>query len=408
MADTHVQKGEFAKLLEEHFSSIPAIGDVVTGNVISVSKGEVRIDVNGVTAGVIRGRELFNESPEYASIKEGDEVEATVLEVENENGEMELSFRVAGRARAWEKITTLLASAETVGVKILDANKGGLMVQHDALRGFLPVSQLSPEHYPRVSGGDKQKILERLKDYIGQTFQVKVLDVSEKEDKIIFSEKAVWEDEQKSIISAYNVGDDIDGVVSALTNFGAFVKFGELEGLVHISELAWQRIDHPKDVVKQGEQVKAKIIQIDGSKIFLSMKQLQEDPWASVASKYNVGDVVKGKVLKVNPFGLFVELDKDIHGLAHVSELSDQSIDIKTFASPGDEMDFEVVNIEPKEHRLGLRIPGVKGKLSAKTEEEEKPTSAVEADVVQSEETVAPDADPAPTPEPEAQTASDA
>ncbi len=377
MADITVQKGEFAKLLEEHFSSIPAIGDVVKGNVISVSKGEVRIDVNGVTAGVIRGRELFNESAEYAGIKEGDEVEATVLEVENENGEMELSFRVAGRAKAWEKITELHTSAETVGVKILDANKGGLMVSHDALRGFLPVSQLSPEHYPRVSGGDKQKILDRLKEYIGQTFQVKVLDVSEKEDKIIFSEKAVWEDAQKSIISSYNVGDEVEGEVSALTNFGAFVKFGELEGLVHISELAWQRIDHPKDVVKAGQQVKAKIIQIDGSKIFLSMKQLQEDPWATVASKYNVGDKVTGKVLKVNPFGLFVELDKDIHGLAHVSELSNEPIDIKTFAKPGDELEFEVVNIEPKEHRLGLRIPGVKPKT------EEKPAKA---DVVQSEQ----------------------
>ncbi len=371
--NSQVQTGEFAKLLEEYFSSIPSVGDTVKGKVLSVSKGEVRVDVEGLAAGVIRGRELFNESTEYANIASGDEVEATVVEVENENGEMELSFRVAGHARAWENIIGLNTSGEVVDIKVLDANKGGLMVQYDALRGFLPVSQLSPDHYPRVPGGDKQKILERLKEYAGQTFRAKVLDVNQKEEKIIFSEKAVWEDEQKSIISAYNVGDLVEGSISALTSFGAFVKFGELEGLVHISELAWQRIDHPRDVVKTGQEVKAKIIQIDGSKIFLSMKQLMEDPWVEVAKKYAVGDKVQGKVLKVNPFGLFVELDNDIHGLAHVSELSDTPIEIKEFAQPGDTLEFEIVNIEPAEHRLGLRIPGVTGRSAQEEAQPEAP-----------------------------------
>ncbi len=352
---------EFGKLLENYFSALPSVGDTVTGTVLSVSKGEVRLDINGLVTGVIRGAEMFNEATEYAGLKIGDSIEATVLEAENENGEMELSFRVAGHRKAWDSMLGLSKSGEIVDVKIYDANKGGLMAQLGALRGFIPVSQLSPEHYPRVPGGDKQKIFDRLKEYVGSTFRTKVLDVNEKESKIIFSEKAVWEDEQKSIIDSYKVGDIVEGEVSALTSFGAFVRFGELEGLVHISELAWQRIDHPRDVVKVGDKVSAKVIQIDGSKIFLSMKQLMEDPWASVASKYTVGTLVKGKVLKVNPFGLFVELDKDIHGLAHVSELSDSPIDINTFAKPGDVLEFEIVTIEPKEHRLGLRIPGVKG-----------------------------------------------
>lgn len=358
-------QSEFGKLLEQYFNAIPAVGDTVKGKVLSVSKGEVRIDIDGLATGVIRGRELYNESTEYSGIKPGDEVEATVLEAENENGEMELSFRIAGHRKTWDGAYGLQKSGEIVDVKIYDANKGGLMAQYDALKGFIPVSQLSPEHYPRVPGGDKQKIFDRLKEYIGTSMRSKVIDVNEKENKIIFSEKAVWEDEQKSIISAYKVGDMVDGEVSALTSFGAFVRFGELEGLVHISELAWQRIDHPRDIVKVGDKVQAKIIQIEGSKIFLSMKQLIADPWENITEKYAVGTKVSGKILKVNPFGLFVELDKDIHGLAHVSELSDTPIDITVFAKPGDTMEFEIVNIEPKEHRLGLRIPGVKGRAAA-------------------------------------------
>ncbi len=360
-ADKTAQKSEFGNLLEEHFAAVPKVGDAITGKILSVANGEVRIDVQGLAAGVIRGRELFNESKEYADVKADDVVEATVLEIENENGEMELSFRIAGHRKAWDNIKALVVSGTPVKGKIYDANKGGLMIQYEALKGFLPVSQLSPEHYPRVPGGDKQKILERLKDYIGKSFSMKVLDVDEREEKIIFSEKSIWEDEQKSLISSFSVGDTIEGVVSALTSFGAFLKFGELEGLIHISELAWQRIDHPRDVIKVGDKVSVKIIQIDGSKIFLSRKALLEDPWKLVAEKYKPGDVVKGKVLKVNPFGLFVELDDEIHGLAHASGLSDEALkDIHEFAKPGDVLDFEVMNIDANEHRLGLQIPGVK------------------------------------------------
>lgn len=369
-------KSEFGKLLESYLNTLPSVGDIIKGKVVSVSKGEVRIDIDGLATGVVRGHELYNESTEYAGIQPGQEVEATVLELENENGEIELSFRVAGHRKAWDSVFALMKSNEPIDVKIYEANKGGLMAQHDSLKGFIPVSQLAPEHYPRVPGGDKQKILDKLKEFVGLSLRAKVLDVNERENKIIFSEKAIWEEEQKSLINSFKVNDLIDGEVSALTSFGAFVRFGELEGLVHISELAWQRIDHPRDVVKVGDRVTAKIIQIEGSKIFLSMKQLVPDPWQGVEDTYHVGDRVKGKVLKVNPFGLFVELDKDIHGLAHVSELSDNAIDIDAFAKAGDTMEFEIVNIEPKEHRLGLRIPGVKGKVAETSKPEEAASAA--------------------------------
>lgn len=351
-------QSEFQKLLEEgNYLNIPKIGDVVTGKVIGAGRREIRIDVNGIATGVVRGRELFSESKEYGGLKAGEEVEATIIELENENGEMELSFRFAGQKKAWEELRRLFTTGDTIDVKILEANKGGLIVNVHNITGFIPVSQLSPEHYPRVSGGDKNKILEKLRSYIGSKMAVRVIDVNEGEEKLIVSEKTVWEDTQKNVISKFKVGDIIEGEVTAVADFGAFVKFDSLEGLVHISEIAWQRIDHPRDLLKIGQTVKAEIIGIEGSKIFLSMKKLINDPWANVEKKYAVGTMVEGTVLKVNPFGLFVELDEEIHGLAHVSELSDKPVtDVTTIAKPGDRMSFRIVSIEPKEHRLGLSL----------------------------------------------------
>ncbi len=350
------QQSEFASLVDG-FLVIPKVGDVVHGKVVSASRREVRLDIDGFGAGVIRGRELFAESSVYADLVAGDDVEATVIEQENENGELELSFRFAGQKKAWEEIATNFTSGEPVAAKVLEANKGGLIVRIGHVNGFLPVSQLAPDNYPRVTGGDKNRILEKLKSLVGMDLQVRILDVNEADEKLIVSEKAVWEDRQKNVIAKYKVGDAIEGEVTALADFGAFVKFDALEGLVHISEIAWQRIDHPRDLLKVGSTVKAEIIGIEGSKIFLSMKKLTRDPWQNVAEKYKVGETVEGTVLKVNPFGFFVELDPEIHGLAHVSELSDKPVtDVNTIAKPGDKMKFKVISIEAAEHRLGLSL----------------------------------------------------
>ncbi|HOX60457.1 MAG TPA: S1 RNA-binding domain-containing protein [Candidatus Magasanikbacteria bacterium] len=364
-------KQAFAVLFKDFVTKIPKVGDLVKGKVISCTNGEVRLDINGLTTGVVRGKEMFAESREFANLKIGDEVEATVMEQENENGEMELSFRVAGHQLVWERARTWMKDGITIPAKIIDANKGGLMMQVDALMGFMPVSQLSPEHYPRVPGGDKNRILEHLKGLVGKELQVKLIDVGEKDDKLIVSEKEVWEDEQKAVLDSYKVGDTVEGEVSALTSFGAFIKFGEgLEGLVHISEIVWQRIDHPKDALKVGQNVKAQIIDLNKSKIYLSIKRLVDDPWKKVKDTYKIGQIVEGEVHKVEPFGLMVKLDNDIHGLAHVSELSDEPItDVKKLAEKftiGQAYKFEIVSIEPSEHRLGLKLEGVKGKAKRK------------------------------------------
>lgn len=364
----------FGKLLDSHdvASKIPAVGDAVKGTVITATKRAIHVSIDGLTTGVIRGQELYNLLDDQDTLRPGDEVEAIVVGLDNENGEMELSLKEFGHSKAWDKLAQLVAEQTPVPVQVTDANKGGLMVRYGSMMGFLPVSQLSPEHYPRVPGGDKNKILERLKQLVGVVIEVRAITADSAEDKLIFSEKTLWEERQKDMLNRYKVGDVIEGTVTAVADFGAFVSFDNLEGLIHISELAWQRIDHPQDLVKVGQTVKAEIIKLEGSKIYLSMKKLMHDPWQDIAKKYQVGSMIEGKVLKVNPFGLFVELDTDIHGLAHISELAEKPVkDVKDIAKPGDVLTFRIVSVEAKEHRLGLSLRPAKAKAEDKADAKE-------------------------------------
>ena len=359
----------FQELLDqEQYSTFPKPGDVVKGLVIAVGRNEVRCDLGGFAVGLIRGPEL----DKNLDLRVGDEVEATVIDLHNEFDELELSLKGAGRKRAWDKIKELLALGGAVQAKIVDANKGGLITRIEGIPAFIPVSQLSPEHYPRVAGGEKMKILEKLKSLVGETLEVKILDTHEGEEKIVASEKAVWETRQESVLAKYKARQYS---VPERADFGAFVRFDQnLEGLVHISEIAWQRIDHPRDVLKTGDTVRAEVINIEGSKIFLSMKKLVEDPWRRVAKKYDVNQWVMGKVLKINPFGLFVELDPEIHGLAHVSELSARPVkDVNEIARVGDEFSFRIISIDAENHRLGLSLRKLKEEPK---KEEEKVVAA--------------------------------
>jgi ribosomal protein S1 len=371
---------EFGALLEKDTIKIPQIGDVIKGKVITASKSEVKLDIDGVLMGIVRGPEMYNEVPEFTDLKPGDEVEAAVIDEENEKGLLELSFRLVGQEKAWVNLRQALKDKTTVKVKIIDANKGGLLSRYCQIDGFLPVSQLAPDNYPRISGGDKSKILEKLKSFVGQEFEVTVMTLSEEDNKIIFSEKDVWNKKQKPALDKYKIGLTVEGRITAITNFGVFVSFGEnIEGLIHISELAWQRIDSPSEMYKVGDKITAEIISIDGAKVFLSAKKLLKDPWLEASAKYQIGQVVTGTILKVNPFGLFVKLDDEIHGLAHVSQLSVNAKDKITDLYQANEVrDFEVVSISPSEHRLGLKLASAKSsaekteKAKTKTAKKEK------------------------------------
>lgn len=361
---------------------VPKIGDLVEGTVISISKNEIYLDLAGITTGIIRGREIYDESTEFSNLKIGDVAQATVVGLDNENGYMELSLREAGHKKAWDNLEKLYKEGKIVDSKVIDANKGGLMIKIGNVIGFLPVSQLTIEHYPRIEGGDKNKILTHLKSFTNQLLKTKIIDVNEKDEKLIVSEKAAWDDKQKKVVSQFKVGDKVKGKVTGVVNFGAFVEFGDgLEGLVHISELAWQRIDDPRDIIKVGDIVEAEIIEIEDTKISLSIKKLQKDPWTTVQEKYKINDKVKGKVLKVNPFGAFVELDHDIHGLVHISELSDKKINSPEAAiKVGESYDFTILSIEPENHRLGLSLKG------PKKAKEEKVAEKAEVETTKTEE----------------------
>lgn len=370
-----------ALLQDDKAVQVPKIGDMVTGTVISISKNEIYLDLEGITTGIVRGREIYDESDEFSNLKVNDKATATVIGLDNENGYMELSFREAGHKKAWDNLENLYNSGEIVGSKVIDANKGGLMIKLGNVIGFLPVSQLTIEHYPRIEGGDKNKILTHLKSFIGQEMKTKIIDVNEKEEKLIVSEKAAWDDKQKKVISKYKVGDKVKGKITGVVDFGAFVEFGDnLEGLVHISELAWQRIDDPRDIVKVGDIVEAAIIDIENTKISLSIKKLKKDPWVDVDKKYKTGDTVKGKVLKVNPFGAFVELDDDIHGLVHISEISNKKIsNLEENIEVGKTYAFNILSVEPHNHRLGLSLK--KKSPSAKATEDKETKKDLPSDL---------------------------
>lgn len=336
---------------------MPRMGDIIEGKVIDIGTGTVYLDLGAIGTGIVMGPELYDGLNTLDKIKIGDKVAGTVLDLENEDGYIELSFREAGQEKVWQDLENILEKDKIIKVPILDANKGGLIIEINKIIGFLPVSQLSMEHYPRVEEADKGQILSHLKSFIGKKFKVKLISLNQENEKLIVSEKAAQADDLQEILASLKIGDIVEGEISGLTDFGAFVKFKssksdkKAEGLIHISELAWQRIEDPSEIVKVGEKIKAKIISLENNRISLSLKKLQEDPWDEVKKNYEKGQELKGKVIKVDHFGAFVQVNKDIHGLAHISQFS-EGINLKI----GKQYKFKINSLEPKEHRMGLEL----------------------------------------------------
>ena len=378
-------------LLQKVEVKLPQIGDVITGTVIEMGKNTVYLDLGVLGTGIVMGRELKDGLGLAGDLEPGDEVEAAVIDLENEDGYMELSLREAGYDKTWEELERKKTDGDIVQTKILAANRGGLMVEIHGITGFLPVSQLSNENYPRVEDGDKNKILQLLERFVSQNLPVKIIDVDREEEKLIVSEKATLSEKEEKEIKKFKIGDSIEGIVSGIVDFGAFVKFppaGQefektdpkdmLEGLVHISELAWQLIENPRDIVKVGEKVKCKIIGVDNNRISLSIRALQKDPWSQVETKYKVGQIVKGEITKLNPFGAFVNLDADIHGLAHISELNRAAApkNVEDVFKAPETYEFKILSIDSRHHRMGLAPLSEKDKEKGKKEDSDSDSKA--------------------------------
>jgi len=331
------------------------VGDLVEGTIVGLNQEGICLDLDGLATGIIRGPELFDESGRFSNCKKGNKVLATVVDLENEKGSVELSFRYAGHKKAWSDLKEILQLKKIIPVKVIDVNKGGLIIKHGNFQGFLPVSQLKPKNYPRVKEGNKIKILEKLKVFINKELLVRIINLDEIEKKIIFSEKQIRTEKEIK----HKIGEVVKAKITGLADFGAFVTFNkDSEGLIHISELAWKRIEKPEEVVKIGETVEAKIIDLTkNGKASLSIKALLEDPWKKVNEKYQVNQTVEGKILKINPFGLFISLDEDIHGLAHLSELLlKEGEKIETKFKEGEVKFFKIISLEPEDHRLSLSL----------------------------------------------------
>lgn len=334
----------------------PKVGEIVEGAVNNFGRSAVYIDLGPVGCGIIFGKEFYASRDALKKLEIGDKIFVKIVDVENDEGYLELSLSEAGKDLGWENLIRKKENDEVIKVKIMGANKGGLLAEVDGMQGFLPVSQLSGEHYPRVEGADKMEILKRLQKLVGQELTVKIFDIVPNEEKLIFSEKATDTEKLKEVLKNYKVGDIVDGEITGVVEFGAFIKFGEeLEGLIHISELDWQLIGNPSEVVEVGQKVKAKIIEItEDGRVSLSLKALKQDPWDGIEEKFKKGDAFKGKVTKFNPFGAFVEVAPKIQGLCHISEFGSHA-KMEEKLKIGQAYDFQILQIDPAEHRMTLK-----------------------------------------------------
>jgi len=352
--------------LTQDFDSIdylPKKGKMVEGTIVKIGRACIYVDLSPMGTGVILGKEYFLTKRALGSLKVGDNITAKIVEVDNEDGNIELSLQEAQKEIGWEKLKELKDNFETVAIRPNGANKGGLLAELYGVKGFLPLSQLSIEHYPRVEEGNSAEILRILQQLVGQDLKVKIFDVDANESKLIFSEKAMESGAIQSLLKAYKVGDRVTGKITGLADFGAFIRFPlsadeqntQMEGLIHISELDWQLINDPSEVVKVGQEVEAQIVDIskDG-RVSLSLKALQSDPWEGIEKKIKIGDEVNGKIIRTNQFGAFIEIAPKIRGLVHVSEFGTE-VKMKEKYKAGETYGFKVSHLDPKDHRLTLK-----------------------------------------------------
>ncbi|MCL9971936.1 MAG: S1 RNA-binding domain-containing protein [Candidatus Pacebacteria bacterium] len=333
----------------------PLVGDTVEGPVVALGSGRVYIDLKPFGTGIIYGKEYLSARDVLKKVAMGDTVSAKVVHTANKEGYIEVSLKEARQAMIWGDAEKAIAGGTVFDLMVKDANKGGLIIGWQGIQGFLPASQLKPEHYPRVTGGEKHLILDELKKLIGTTLQVSIITADPREGKLIFSERGSGTDAAKEAMTGeYAVGDVLSGTVTGIVDFGIFVKVREgLEGLVHISEIDWGLVEDPRLFAKVGQDIDVKVIDIKDGKISLSLKQLQEDPWVTASNKYKKDDMVSAAVIKYNKYGALASIEEGVAGLVHVSEFENE-LKLREALSLGKTYEFKITLFEPKEHRMTL------------------------------------------------------
>jgi small subunit ribosomal protein S1 len=332
-------------------------GDVVTGNVVRIDADEVLVDIGYKSEGVIPSNELsIRKSVDPADeVELGEEVDALVLTKEDQDGRLILSKKRARFEKAWKRIEAAAESGAPVEGTVIEVVKGGLIIDL-GVRGFLPASLVDIRRVPHLD------------EYLGQTIECKVIELNRSRNNVVLSRRAVLEEERKEvrqqILDRLQPGMVVEGQISNIVDFGAFVDLDGIDGLIHISELSWSHVNHPSEILSIGDTVQVKVLDIDRERqrISLGLKQTQDDPWQRVVDTYSVGDELEGKVTKVVTFGAFVEILDGVEGLVHISELAAHHVDNpREIIEPGDEVRVKVLEIDSERRRLSLSIKRVEG-----------------------------------------------
>lgn len=333
----------------------PEPGQVIEGVVSAIGRARVYIDLPPFGTGIIYGREFMNARDILRKVAVGDTIAAKIVDSENEDGYIELSLKEARQALIWSDAEAAVKNQTVMALTVKEANKGGLILDWQGIHGFLPASQLSAEHYPRVADGDKDRILSALEELVGTQLHVVMITADPKEQKLIFSEKSPQEKEEKEEkVNKYEAGDVVTGEVTGAVDFGVFVKIESgLEGLVHISELDWGLVEDTRALYKVGDKVQVKVIEVKDDKISLSIKQLRDNPWESAAKKYSKGQMVDAVVIKYNKHGALASIEEGVAGLVHISEFESEE-EMKQSLSLGSVYPFKITLFEPNEQRMTL------------------------------------------------------
>jgi len=350
-------------LLESETLSVelPQVGEIRKGMIASISQSQILISVGAKSEGVVAGRELEQlTAEEKAELKVGQEVSVFVLNPEDQNGNVVLSFKRAQEEMSWENVEKMIAEETVIDTKIIGFNKGGLIVAVGNLRGFVPSSQISGVRRAQSSGDTPEQ---RWQKMVGQAISVRIIEVDRERRRLILSERSTNTESRSSmkdrVISELEEGKVYTGKVTSLADFGAFVNVNGADGLVHLSELSWDRLQHPREMLEVGQEVQVKVINIEREKkrIGLSMRALQDDPWKSRVEKFSVGQLVEGTITRLTKFGAFARLEGDIEGLIHISELSENRVEHpKEVLKEGEVKTLRVIRIDGEQHRIGLSL----------------------------------------------------
>ena len=359
-------KVTMAELLEQAYDLKQVRrGDILMGTIVHVGANEILVDIGSKSEGIIAGREVERLSQDdLANLNEGDQVPVYVVKPEDEEGNTILSLARAQAEKDWLSAQKLYDSGEMYEGVVAGHNKGGLIVHFGQIRGFVPGSQLAGDQRPGGTGREDQ-----WSNLVGEKLHLKIIEMDRRRNRLIFSERAAvdqWRKEQKEkLLDSLKEGDVLSGRVTSLADFGAFVDLGGADGLIHLSELSWSRVSHPRDLLQVGDELEVYVLNIDveRQRIGLSLKRLQPEPWSQVLDKYEIGQVVEATVTKLANFGAFAQID-EVEGLIHLSELTDANITHpREVVKEGDQVSVKIIRIDPDRRRIGLSLKQAEGEV---------------------------------------------